>query len=128
MIASAESPARCVEIKRWREREATRYEARIPPTDSDAKWFQRNRRSRNGWPRRYRVRPAVKSDHWRFEFGYDSPASFLTIVCNYQFWRAIVAVDEATFGPMVDCDEYAQLRINRLEANGGRFDTPGVAA
>jgi hypothetical protein len=101
-------------VSRWVDMNAARFRAHVPPTDNDAEWFRRNRRSRDGWPRTYRVRASVASDHWIFELGFAKPSGFLTIVRNYEFWRAIVAIDADTLGPVVDSDEYARMRLRRV--------------
>jgi hypothetical protein len=62
-------------LDRFQERRARR----IPPTDDDRLWFERNKRSRNGWPRRYRVRPAKTGDHWVFAVGGHSPQGFIAL-------------------------------------------------
>jgi hypothetical protein len=111
-----------VQVARWLDINAARFHAHIPPTDDDAKWFQRNKRSRNGWPRLYRVRPALMSDHWLFDFKLAKPAGFITIVRNYEFWRAVMASRESEFGPVVDSDEYARLRLDHMQSADLRND------
>jgi hypothetical protein len=106
---------RQAEIARWNEMRDARTAARIPPTDHDHKWFQKNRKSKDGWPRQFHVRPAIKSDHWAFLFGYVKPDGFITIIRNYEFRYAVVAADEANFGPMVDSDAYANMRLAHLK-------------
>lgn len=108
------------QVARWLEVAEERFRAHIPPTDSDAKWFNRNRRSKNGWGRLYRVRASVASDHWPFALGLVKPNGFITIIRRDEYWRAIVAADEARFGPVVDSDEYAGLRLQHLESEQRR--------
>ena len=94
----------CIEIERWLEANAARFERHIPPTESDRDWFVRNRKSHNGWPRLYRVRDSIKSDHYVFDLCGVSPAGCLTIIRGEQYWRAIVSAAEDRFGPVVDSD------------------------
>jgi hypothetical protein len=98
-------------VSQWLDVNAARFQARVPPTDDDQKWFHRNRKSKNGWPRLYRVRKSVASDHWIFDLGLVAPDGCITIVRNHEFWRAIVSVDADKFGPPVDTDEYCRLRL-----------------
>ena len=94
---------------------------RIPPTDDDRRWFERNKRSRNGWPRRYCVGPARTSDHWIFSVGGHSPQGFISIIRRDEYWVAVLAADEQRFGPVVDSDEYANLRMDALIADERRI-------
>jgi hypothetical protein len=103
-----------VQVARWLDITAQRFQARIPPTNDDARWFRRNRRSWNGWARLYRVRPALASDHWLFDFKLAKPAGYITIVRNYELWRAVMASSESEFGLVVDSDEYARMRLMRI--------------
>jgi hypothetical protein len=102
------------QVARWIAVAEDRFQARIPPTDDDQKWFQRNKRSRNGWARLYRVRPALASDHWLFDFKLAKPEGYITIVRNYEFWRAVIAIETEKFGPIVNSDEYARMRLMRI--------------
>jgi hypothetical protein len=102
------------QIAHWLAVAEERYAAKIPTNESDRSWFERNRRSKNGWPRKFHVRPTVADDHWAFYFGYAKPAGFLTIVAGDAWWRAIVAINEDKFGPPVDDDKYAGWRLDAL--------------
>jgi hypothetical protein len=108
-------------LDRFQERRARR----IPPTDDDRLWFERNRRSRNGWPRLYRVRPTKTGDHWIFAVGGHSPQGFISIIRRDECWVAVLSADEQRFGPVVDSDEYANLRMDALIADQQR-NSPGI--
>jgi hypothetical protein len=99
------------EYLRLEELAAARYRAGIPPTEDDRRWFERNRRANKGWPRRYRVRDSVATDAVEFMLGLADPKEFLTIVRGGEWWLALVSRDEKTFGPIVNCDGYARLRL-----------------
>ena len=114
------------QVARWLDVAAERFRAGIPPTDDDAKWFRRNRRSRNGWPRMYRVRPSVAADHWGFALGYAKPDGFITIVRRDEWWRAIMAINESEFGPVVDCDQYAGMRLQHMQEAQSHTDAERV--
>jgi hypothetical protein len=98
-------------LDRFQERRARS----IPPTDDDRLWFERNKRSRNGWPRRYRVRPAKTGDHWIFAVGEHSPRGFISIIRRDEYWVAVLSADEQR-----DSDEYANLRMDALIAEQQR--------
>jgi hypothetical protein len=115
-----------VQVARWLDVSAQRFCAGIPPTDDDATWFKHNRRSNNGWPRLYRVRAAVASDHWIFTFRLAKPDNFITIIRGGVWWRAIVAVNADKFGAIVDSDEYARLRLRQVPGIDLRSDAGWV--
>jgi hypothetical protein len=98
---------------------------RIPPTDDDRLWFERNKRSRNGSPRRYRVRPAKTGDHWIFAVCGHSPQGFISIIRRDEYRVAVVGLDEQRLGPVVDGDEYATMRMDALPADQQR-NSPGI--
>jgi hypothetical protein len=108
-------------LDRFQERRARR----IPPTDDDRRWFERNKRSRNGWPRLYRVRPAESGDHWVFAVGGHSPQGFISIIRRDEYRVAVVGIDEQRFGPVVNSDEYATMRMDALLADQQR-NSPGI--
>lgn len=89
-----------------------RYRRGVPPTEDDCQWFQRNRKSRDGWPRRYRVRPSVVTDHPAFGAGMVEHANYITIIVRSDWSRLVIAKAEDKFGPVVNADEYAVLRID----------------
>ena len=105
--------------------QAERLERRIPPTEDDRVWFSQNQKSKNGRPRRYRVRQSVVSDHPLFQIGGVDPSNFLTIVCGGEWWFVAVPKEENVFGPFVNDDNYASFRIDdkiesdRLASNYG---------
>ncbi len=85
------------------------------PTESDRVWFERNRKSKNGWQRLYRVRDSASSDHWVSQIGEHSPKGFITIITrNAPIMVAVLAVNEDLFGPVINSDEYARLRLDHL--------------
>ena len=102
-------------ITEWRDRAAERYQRQIPPTDEDQRWFDRHKR------RFYHVRPARSGDHYVFDLCGHSPKGFLTIIRRDQCWVAVVALAELKFGPFVDSDAYACMRMDALieELKGG---------
>jgi hypothetical protein len=104
------------EVSRWLAVAEARFESKVAPCDDDQKWFDRNQRRRRGWPRLYRLRPTITDDHWLFALGLAEPKEFLTIVRSHELWRVIIARDTATFGPPVDSDAYARMRLMRVPA------------
>lgn len=103
-------------IQRFIDTARERFERNIHPTEGDRAWFERNRRSKNSWPRRYRVRETIPSDHWLFKIGEKSPKGFITIISrDPPITMALVQAAEETFGPVVDSDEYARMRWDNLQ-------------
>jgi hypothetical protein len=115
------------QVFHWLAVNEERFQARVAPTNDDQKWFQRNKRSRDGWPRLYRVRPALMSDHWVFDLGLVKPTGFLTIIRGGEWWRAIVASGESEFGPVVDSDDYARMRLQHMPGADLRNDPQSVS-
>lgn len=115
-----------VQVARWLDVSAQRFRASIPPTDDDAAWFKRNKRSRDGWPRTYRVRASIASDHWLFTLGLAKPEGYITIIRSGEWWRAIVAIDADKFGAIVNSDEYARLRLRQVPGVDLRSDAGWV--
>jgi hypothetical protein len=110
---SASQPSRMSwqDLAAWHDRQCERFQRRIPPTADDARWLERNARRRK--PRCYRVRPSVRTDHPVFEVAGADPAGFVTII-NRELTMCVMAAREGEFGPVIDSDEYAWMRIEHL--------------
>jgi hypothetical protein len=103
------------EIKQFQETQKVRYELKIMPTEHDREWFEKNTRRafRHGGRRVFHVRPAVAFDHYAFCLAGNPVDDFITIV-DRDCRKYVLGRAEGRFGPVVDSDEYAYLRIDAL--------------
>ena len=113
---STASPVDFAKFERLRELAAERRKRGIPPTESDRKWFERERRQRTRAPRLYRIRPSVVDDHPAFAAFPIPPNGYLTIIVRDTLLTAVVAIASEQFGAWIDSDEYASMRLSALSA------------
>jgi hypothetical protein len=88
-----------------------RFRRNIHPTEGDRVWFDRNNKSNNGRPRRYRVRDSIASDHWVFKIGGHSPKGSITVISRSPPTMAVLSAREDVFGYVINSDEYAMMRL-----------------
>jgi hypothetical protein len=115
-------------IMRFVDAATERSQRNIMPTENDRVWFERNKKSKNGWPRQYRVRESVASDHWVLKVGEHSPIGFITIITrNPPIAMAVVSAGEDMFGPVTNSDEYARMRLEHLTKELDEADAKRVS-
>jgi hypothetical protein len=105
-------------IAEWMRVQQARFDAVIPPTESDRAWFERQARKNPG--RFWRVRPSVAADHWRFEILGEPTAGHITLITRDRFVRYVLAINTERFGEPVDLNGYAVMRVEALAAERKR--------
>ena len=100
-----------------------RFERNIMPTENDRVWFERNKRTNiNGWLRLYRVRESIATDHFVFQVLGASPKGSITIISRSPPTIAVLKAKEDVFGPVVNSDQYATMRLQHLAKEIDEFN------
>jgi hypothetical protein len=106
-------------IAAWLETNESRFKQNIPPTEDDRRWFERHRTTPKRWARHFRVRDSIVSDHFVFEIFGASTEGFTTVIQNHRYFRFVISAAPDKFGPVVDSDTYAKMRILELSKEIG---------